>query len=94
MLTKKTHGNKLVYGIRNSAAFNVKYEGDEYWYETRDQRNRALHRLRERGIAMGLAPSAAQAGIVPIRQRFAELVVEMGGDRDFAEFRMGEGGGF
>lgn len=62
---------RYVYGLRNTAFYNLRPEGDEVWYPTRPARDRALAALREHAIAKGLSKSAARAGIVAIRRHVA-----------------------
>ena len=69
----KIHGNRMVYGFRNSAAFNVRAAGDEHWFLTATARNEALASFREYAVRRGLSRSAALDGIVPIRRRAAHL---------------------
>ena len=65
---------KQAYGYVNCCHYNTAAEGDEHWYLTREERDAAMLKRRERAIADGLAPSAARAGIYPIKGPLTESV--------------------
>lgn len=70
-MTTKINGNTIIHGIRNSAAFNVRPEGDETWFSSRERRDAALRTMRARARICGLAHEASLAGIVPIKSTAA-----------------------
>lgn len=69
----KLNGNKIVFGYVNAAAFNRRPEGDHHWFLTREARDEALAKFRASAVNRGLAPSAAQSGIWPVKSRASAL---------------------
>jgi hypothetical protein len=71
-----------IYGYRNVAYFSgPSPDGYARWYESREQRDRALRALRAEAVDHGLSSSAATAGIYPVAKSVhpseAELLDEI-----------------
>ena len=60
--------SKCFRGIRNSAFHNRDPGGDELWWSSKRERDRALADLRADALAAGLSASAAHAGIHAIKR--------------------------
>lgn len=83
-MTTTIHGNRLVFGYRNSAFYNHVAEGDESWFTTRAARDAALAAKRDFATARGLSRSAALNGICPIKTRAANLAASVREDLCYA----------
>jgi hypothetical protein len=59
---------RYVFGIRNTAFWVVRPEGDEMWYPSKRSRDAALQAMRAQAEAAGLSPTRCVSGIRPIRR--------------------------
>lgn len=67
------NGNRGVFGFCNTAFYPSRHAGTEVWYPTRDARDEALERFRERAGDAGLSATALRAGIYEIEARWSEV---------------------
>lgn len=68
------HGNKVLFGWCNCAAFNSNPAGDlEGWCLTRKERNERLAKFRAAMVSRGLSESASRSGIYPVKMRASKV---------------------